>query len=94
MQLKKLHQVIMNKGDKMREKQVRIIVTFNTTTGAMAMEKACKAENIPGRLIPVPRQISAGCGLSWLCNKEDREKIQSLIDNNNLEYNNIHEILM
>lgn len=78
----------------MREKQVRIIVTFNTTTGAMAMEKACRAENIPGRLIPVPRQISAGCGLSWLCNKEDREKIQSLIDNNNLEYNNIHEILM
>ena len=94
MQLKKLHQVIMNKGDKMREKQVRLIVTFNTTTGAMAMEKACKAENIPGRLIPVPRQISAGCGLSWLCNKEDRGKIQSLIDSNNLEYNNIHEILM
>ena len=59
-----------------------------------AAKKACKAENIPGRLIPVPRQISAGCGLSWLCNKEDREKIQSLIDNNNLEYNNIHEILM
>ena len=63
----------------MREKQVRIIVTFNTTTGAMAMEKACKAENIPGRLIPVPRQISAGCGLSWLCNKEDREKVSQVI---------------
>ena len=61
----------------MREKQLRLIVTFNTTTGVMAMEKACKSENIPGRLIPVPRQISAGCGLSWLCNKEDREKIES-----------------
>ena len=35
----------------MREKQLRLIVTFNTTTGAMAMEKACKSENIPGRLI-------------------------------------------
>ena len=56
----------------MREKQLRLIVTFNTTTGAMAMEKACKNENLPGRLIPVPRQISAGCGLSWLCNKEDK----------------------
>ena len=40
----------------MREKQLRLIVTFNTTTGAMAMEKACKSENIPGRLIPGSRQ--------------------------------------
>ena len=85
----------------MREKQLRLIVTFNTTTGAMAMEKACKSENVPGRLIPVPRQISAGCGLSWLCNKEDREKIEedrekieTLIADKNLDINNIHEIMM
>ena len=31
-----------NKSDNMREKQQRLIVTFKTTTGAMAMEKACK----------------------------------------------------
>lgn len=78
----------------MREKQLRLIVTFNTTTGAMAMEKACKSENVPGRLIPVPRQISAGCGLSWLCNKEDKEKVENLIENNNLDFQNIHEIMM
>ena len=78
----------------MREKQLRLIVTFNTTTGAMAMEKACKSENILGRLIPVPRQISAGCGLSWLCNKEDRQKIESIISDKNLDINNIHEIMM
>ena len=82
------------KGNKMREKQLRLIVTFNTTTGAMAMEKACKKENVPGRLIPVPRQISAGCGLSWLCNKEDKETIESIINNNNLDFANIHEIMM
>ena len=78
----------------MREKQLRLIVPFTTTTGAMAMEKACKSENVPGRLIPVPRQISAGCGLSWLCNKEDREKIETLIADKNLDINNIHEIIM
>ena len=78
----------------MREKQLRLIVTFNTTTGAMAMEKACKKETVPGRLIPVPRQISAGCGLSWLCNKEDKDTIDSLINNNNLDFANIHEIMM
>ena len=78
----------------MREKQLRLIVTFNTTTGAMAMEKACKSENIPGRLIPVPRQIFSFFFLSWLCNKEDREKIETLISDKNLDINNIHEIMM
>lgn len=78
----------------MKEKQLRLIVTFKTTTGAMAMEKTCKSENVPGRLIPVPRQISAGCGLSWLCNKEDQEKIENLIKENNLSFEHIHEIMM
>ena len=78
----------------MREKQLRLIVTFKTTTGAMAMEKTCKSSQVAGRLIPVPRQISAGCGLSWLCNKEDQEKIESLIKENNLDFENIHEIMM
>lgn len=78
----------------MREKQQRLIVTFKTTTGAMAMEKACKSANVPGRLIPVPRQISAGCGLSWLCNVEDKEKIETLLKESTLEIQNIHDIIM
>ncbi len=78
----------------MREKQLRLVVTFNTTTGAMAMEKVCKSQEVAGRLIPVPRQISAGCGLSWLCNKEDEQKIRNLVEDNKLDINDIHEILM
>lgn len=49
----------------MRKKELKLVVTFHTTADAMAMEKACKAEEVPGRLIPVPRVISAGCGLAW-----------------------------
>ena len=47
----------------MREKQERFVVTFATTAGAMAMEEACRAAGLPGRLIPVPRSITAGCGV-------------------------------
>ena len=46
----------------MREKKEAFIVTFRTTTGAMAMEQRCRASGLPGRLIPVPRAITAGCG--------------------------------
>lgn len=31
----------------------------------MEMEAFCRDSGIPGRLIPVPRQLSAGCGIAW-----------------------------
>jgi len=61
----------------MRKKEQKIIVTFYTTTGAMAMEKRCKEMNIPGRLIPVPPAITAGCGMAWCLPPEAK---QSFID--------------
>ena len=59
----------------MRKKELKIVVTFHTTADAMAMEKVCKERGVPGRLIPVPRAISAGCGLSWCAELTDREQI-------------------
>ena len=49
----------------MREKQLRFVATFSTTTAAMEMERWCLANGVPGRLIPTPRQITADCGLAW-----------------------------
>ena len=49
----------------MRKKKPYQILTFHTTSAAMAMELYCKEHDIPGRLIPVPRALSAGCGLAW-----------------------------
>ncbi len=42
-----------------------MVVTFHTTAQAIAAERLFKEQGIAGRLIPVPRQISAGCGLAW-----------------------------
>ena len=43
-----------------REKTLKAVYTFHTTTEAMKMEQCAREHGIPGRLIPVPRQISAG----------------------------------
>lgn len=59
----------------MREKKDTLVVTFHTTTQAMAAEKFCLAGGLPGRIIPVPREITAGCGLSWKAAPEDQEKL-------------------
>ena len=60
----------------MIQKQKRVVFTFHTTTDAMAMEALCKAENLGGRMIPVPGEITADCGLAW-CAEPGLEEILS-----------------
>ena len=57
----------------MRQKKPTLIITFATTTQAMAMEKFCTENGLPGRIIPVPREITAGCGLSWKAKPEEQQ---------------------
>lgn len=59
----------------MRVKQPSLIVTFHTTTGAMGAEKFLLEHGIPGRIIPVPREITAGCGLAWKAPPEEEQRI-------------------
>ena len=78
----------------MRKKEVKLIITFHTTADAMAMEKACKEQNVPGRIIPVPRAISAGCGLSWCANLDERDQIKAMMEKNGIQEENMHECLV
>ena len=78
----------------MRKKELRLIVTFHTTADAMAMEKACKEHDVPGRLIPVPRVISAGCGLSWCTELEERENIKAMMQSVGIEEVDMHECMV
>ena len=64
----------------MRTKQNYQILTFYTTTAAMAMEDYCHEQKIPGRLIPLPQEISAGCGLAWRMLPEDWQSWQAELD--------------
>ncbi len=63
----------------MRQKTLRLVVTFHTATAAMAMEAACMAAQIPGRLIPVPREITADCGMAWCAPLEARKELEAFI---------------
>ena len=69
----------------MRKKVMKLVVTFHTTSDAMAMEKVCKERNVPGRLIPVPRAISAGCGLSWCAPPTSRTALEKLLQEQDLD---------
>ena len=78
----------------MRKKTLKLVVTFHTTADAMAMEKACMSRNAPGRLIPVPRQISAGCGLAWCAEPSDREQLQEILHTAGVEEQAMQECMI
>lgn len=78
----------------MRQKELQCVVTFKTTTQAMAFEEAAKEGKLSGRLIPLPRVIAAGCGLSWREDPRCRALIEELIANHNLEYDQIYEVVI
>ena len=74
----------------MRQKPPRLILTFETTTMALKMEKICHAAGAPGRLIPVPREITAGCGLSWLASPEEKEILIAVMQDGGVVPQDIH----
>ena len=78
----------------MRKKELKLVVTFHTTADAMAMEKACKENHVPGRIIPVPRSISAGCGLSWCAGLSDREEIAVMMEKSGIKDEEMHECMV
>lgn len=63
----------------MRVRERRLIVAFHTTHDAMAFEDYCLSRGIPGRLIPLPREISAGCGLAWSAPPGDGARLQEAL---------------
>lgn len=78
----------------MKPKQLRLIVTFETTTSAMAMERLCMEKQVPGRLIPVPREITAGCGMAWSAPVEQRGVIEEAVKKAGIETFGWYELFM
>ena len=76
----------------MRQKKPTLVITFATTTQAMAVEKFCLSNNLPGRIIPVPREITAGCGLSWKAAPEDKELLEAELQKSGLGWQEMHVI--
>lgn len=52
-----------------------LVISFNSTCEAMKMQSAAEKLGLPGRMIPTPQRISAGCGMAWLAPVEAREAI-------------------
>ena len=59
----------------MRRKRPFAVIAFASTEQALAAESTQRG--LPGRMIPIPSQVSAGCGLAW---KTETSEEQALLD--------------
>ena len=65
----------------MKAKEPTLIVTFANTPDAIAMEIFCQQNDLPGRLIPIPGVLKAGCGLAWKTLPEEKEHFMQALAN-------------
>ena len=64
----------------MIQKKEQLVVTFNTTTDAIRCEKYCAEQKIEGRIIPVPRVLSASCGMAFKAPLSEEPAISDAIN--------------
>lgn len=78
------------------EKQESIVITFPTTTAAMAFESKAQAAGVPGRLIPVPREISASCGMAWMSRQTAEIELNDFLEGAGaaLDYMGRYELML
>lgn len=78
----------------MREKTLKPVVTFATTSDAMAMESAAREHGIPGRIVPVPSEIDSGCGLAWCADPDDKEALLAGLEKYAIAHEGFFEVML
>ena len=68
------------------------VVIFYSTSAAIRAESLAKRGKLMVKLIPVPRNLSSDCGICLRFNNEDKQKINEILIENKIEYDDTHEI--
>lgn len=78
----------------MIEKKLSLIISFNKTVDAMAVEEYCLKNNVFGRLIPLPKEISAGCGLAWKCDVSQVDEMKNVFSELKIDIDKMTELVI
>ncbi|MGN1182760.1 MAG: DUF3343 domain-containing protein [Faecalibacillus sp.] len=75
-------------------KKEYLIITFQETTMALYMERVCKKYKQDGRLIPLPKEIDAGCGLAWATLEKNNKRWLEFLDEYGIQYDQMVEVMI
>lgn len=68
------------------KKEKHLIITFDTMTSAIYMDRLCSKNNIEGRIITVPKEIDKGCGSAFATKNLDEEFWIKFMEEHNVKY--------
>lgn len=73
-------------------KETKLYLTFYTTADSMATESVCKKNNLEGKLVAVPRVLSAGCGIAWECSPDLKDILLEILKKEDIEWEKCEEL--
>jgi len=73
------------------QSEVFCVISFDTSHQAIAAEMAVTGLS-GARLIPLPPEISEGCGLALRVNREDAEKAVDLLQTSGAAYQHVYTL--
>ena len=60
----------------------------------MAFEEHCLKNGIAGRLIPLPKEISAGCGLAWKCDVTKANEMKQVLEDLKIKFDKMTKLVI
>lgn len=75
---------------KNKKEEKSLVITFHTNYDTMNLNDHFNKAAIPGRLIPVPRTLSASCGMAWEGSPADEQRIREQIEKDHLIIDSIN----
>jgi homoaconitase/3-isopropylmalate dehydratase large subunit len=76
----------------MTESKTKSVVIFYSTSGAIKTESLAKKQGLIVKLIPVPRHLSSDCGICLSFNSGDIQKIEKILSDNKIEFDDIYDL--
>jgi hypothetical protein len=73
---------------------IEVVATFDNTHHALRFEKALKENDIKLTIMPVPREVSASCGLSVKFTLEEFDKVKLLAIEQEIIVKKYYEIMI
>ena len=77
-----------------RTKSLKVVFAFARTAQAVYMEQCARKDNAPGRMIPLPREISAECGMAWCAPIEEKAALEQMAKKYGAEVEGVYELLL
>lgn len=78
----------------MRQRQLRLVVTFHTTAAAVAAEALCRRLGLAGKLISVPRRLTSDCGMAWSAPPELQEELEARLAEDGIEAEGFYRLMV